>query len=52
MITKEELIKMRNILQSDSIDDPEDLLEWFAENGIDLINEIINYRSQSPLTDK
>jgi len=45
MIPDEELIKMKETLQSDCIDDPEEILNWFGFNGVKMIDEILENRS-------
>ena len=45
MLTDEQLLDMKTILTSEEIDDGEELLVWLVENGPDLIDEVIAYRS-------
>lgn len=44
MISNEDLTWIRGILMSDSVDDPENILMWFGENGIALIDEVLTAR--------
>ena len=51
-LSKEELLDIRERLSEGTIDDPEDILAWFAEYGVALISEVLNYRSLHPLADR
>lgn len=48
MISKEELRQMKKTLSSNVIDDPEDILDWFGLNGIDMIDELLKLRKTFP----
>lgn len=46
MISNEALEEMLKTLESDCIDDSEELLEWLAEKGPDLIREVLERRKR------
>lgn len=46
MLTNQEIKEMIEILESDCIDDPEDILDWFAQNGVELLEEILDHREK------
>ncbi|MBU2527731.1 MAG: hypothetical protein KKC03_14130 [Bacteroidetes bacterium] len=43
-ITDENLREMKAMITADEADDPEEILNWFVENGPILIDEILGYR--------
>jgi hypothetical protein len=43
------LEQMREILTRDVIDDPEEILDWFGVNGVDMIDEILEARKHTLL---
>lgn len=47
MITDRELKEMKATLEAEAVDDPEDILVWFAINGPDLIDELLGLREAS-----
>lgn len=45
--TNEELEEMIKIFGQDCIDDPEDILNWFAECAVDLLTEVLEARRKA-----
>ena len=41
MLSNDEMIEL---LESDCIDDPDDILDWFACNGVEILEELLEYR--------
>lgn len=41
MVKTEELLWLKEQLEKDVIDDPEDLLDWLALYGLELVNEVL-----------
>jgi len=47
MLSNNELKDMIELLESDCIDDPEDILDWFACNGVEILEELLEYRRKN-----
>ncbi len=46
MVSESELLKMKNRLLADVIDDEEEFSTWLVMHGVELIDEILSYRQQ------
>jgi len=44
MIHESELLDVKKILSAEEIDDSEEIMNWFAVSGIELIDEILSCR--------
>lgn len=46
-LSDEELREMKENLSAEVVDDAEEWIEWLGTNGVELINEVLEYRAKA-----